>query len=92
VDSGRVIASHVQDGSLALSAGFEARDTIATLDGEVVRDLDQLYGLLDRARVAGKPASMAVTRPVMGAHGRVYFAYREVSLPVEELRRMSVDP
>ena len=62
----------------------------ATIDGESVLNLDQVYGLLDRARAAGKPVSAVVTKHVVGPQGRVFFAYREISLPVEDLRWMSV--
>jgi hypothetical protein len=54
-----------------------------------VQELDQVYRLLDQARAAGRPASVVAKR-VAGLRGRAFFAYREISLPVEDLRWVSV--
>jgi S1-C subfamily serine protease len=91
VGLGGILATYVEDGSLGYSEGFRQFDAIATIDGESAQNLDQVYHLLDRARAAGRAASLAVTKQVTGAQGRVFFAYREISLPIEELRWMSVE-
>ena len=91
VNLGGILATYVEDGSLGLSAGFQQFDAITTIDGESVQDLEQVYRLLDGAYAAGRSASVAVTKQVVGPQGRVFFAYREISLPVEELRWMSVE-
>ncbi|OGA55040.1 MAG: hypothetical protein A3F74_07430 [Betaproteobacteria bacterium RIFCSPLOWO2_12_FULL_62_58] len=91
VNLGRILATHVEEGSLGRSAGFQQLDAIATIDGESVQDLDEMYRLLDQARAAGRSVNVVVTKQVVGPQGRVFFAYREISLPVKELRWMSVE-
>jgi S1-C subfamily serine protease len=87
---GEILVTYVEDGSVGLSVGFRQFDAITTIDGEDVQDLDHVYRLLDDARAARRPVSVVVTKHVVGPQGRVFFAYREINLPVEELRWMSV--
>jgi S1-C subfamily serine protease len=89
VNLSKVVSCYIEEGTLGRSAGFQRGDAIETIDGVPVQDLDHVYRLLDQARAAGRPASV-VTKRVAGLQGRAFFAYREISLPVEELRWVSV--
>lgn len=89
VNLGEIVSCFIQEGSLGRSAGFQRGDAIETIDGASVQELDQVYRLLDQARAAGRPASVVAKR-VAGLRGRAFFAYREISLPVEDLRWVSV--
>jgi serine protease Do len=91
VSIGGILATYVEDGSLGQSAGLRQFDAITTINGHAVQNLDQVYGLLDQARAADKAADVVVTRQVIGPQGRVFFAYGEISLPLDELRWMSVE-
>lgn len=90
VNLSKVATCQIEAGSLAQSAGFEQCDAIETIDGEPVRDLDQVYRLLDRARAAGRSASIVAKR-VADLQGKPLFTYHEIDLPVEELRWMPFD-
>jgi len=85
-----VAACQVEQGSLGESAGFEKCDAVETIDGEPVRDLDQVYRQLELARAAGKPVNIVIKR-VAGLQGKNFFAYHEISLPVEELGWVRVE-
>ena len=90
INFSRVAACQVEEGSLGESAGFEKCDAVETIDGEPVRDLDQVYRQLESARAAGKPVRIVVKR-VAGLQGKNFFAYHEISLPVEELGWVRVE-
>ncbi|MHB1142366.1 MAG: S1C family serine protease [Sulfuricaulis sp.] len=90
VNLSKVISCYIEEGTLGRSAGFQRGNAIDTIDGMSVQDLDQVYRLLDQARAAGRPASV-VTKQIAGPQGRAFFAYREISLPVEDLRWVSVE-
>lgn len=90
VNLNKVVSCFIEEGSLGRSAGVQRGDAVDTIEGEPVQDLDQVYQLLDRARAAGRPASV-VTKRVAGLAGGAFFSYREISLPVEELRWVSVE-
>lgn len=91
VELGNVLASYVEDGSPGLTAGVRQRDGIAMVDGESIQDLNQIYRLLDNAHTAGKPVKIAATRQTIGPAGRVFVTYREINLPVENLRWVSAE-
>ena len=84
INFSRVAACQTEEGSLGKSAGFEKCDAVETVDGEALEDLDQLYRLLDSARTAGRAASIVVKR-MAGLQGKAFFAYYEISLPIEDL-------
>ena len=84
INFSRVAACQTEEGSLGKSAGFEKCDAVETVDGKAIENLDQLYRLLDSARAAGRAAAIVVKR-VAGLQGKAFFAYYEISLPVEDL-------
>jgi len=90
INFSRVAACQIEEGSLGESAGFEKCDAVETIDGEPVRDLDQVYRQLASARVAGKPVNIVIKR-VAGLQGKNFFAYHEISLPVEDLGWVRVE-
>lgn len=90
INLSKIVSCFIGEGSLGQSAGFQRGDAVETIDGEPVQELDQVYRILDRARDAGRPASV-VTKRAVGLAGRAFFSYREISLPVEELRWVSVE-
>jgi S1-C subfamily serine protease len=90
INFSRVAACQVEQGSLGESAGFEKCDAIEAIDGEPVRDLDQVYRQLASAQTAGKPVNIVIKR-VAGLQGKNFFAYHEISLPVEELGWVRVE-
>ena len=90
INLSRVVSCYIEEGALGRSAGFQRGDAIESIDGESVQDLDQVYRLLNQARAAGRPASI-VTKRVAGPQGRAFFAYLEISLPIEGLRWVSVE-
>lgn len=90
VNLSRVATCQIEAGSLAQSAGIEQCDAIETIDGEPVRDLDQVYRLLDRSRAASRPASIVAKR-VAGLQGKPFFTYHEIDLPVEELHWIPIE-
>ena len=89
VNLSKLVICYVEEGTLGQSAGFHRFDAIETIDGEAVQNLDQVYRLLDQARAAEKSVSVVV-KQVVGPQGRVFFTYREISLPIPELRWVSV--
>jgi S1-C subfamily serine protease len=89
INFSQVAACQVEEGSLGESAGFEKCDAVESIDGEPLRDLEQVYRQLAAAQAAEKPASIVVKR-VAGLQGKNFFAYHEISLPVEELEWVSV--
>jgi len=90
INFSRVAACQVEEGSLGESAGFEKCDAVEAIDGEPVRDLDQVYRQLASAQAAGKPVNIVIKR-VAGLQGKNFFAYHEISLPVEELGWVRVE-
>lgn len=90
INFSRVAACQVEEGSLGESAGFEKCDAVETIDGEPVRDLEQVYRHLASAQAAGKPVNIVVKR-VAGLQGKNFFAYHEISLPAEDLGWVRVE-
>jgi hypothetical protein len=89
VNFSRVAACHIEEGSLAKSAGLQKCDAFESVDGDAIESLPQLYCRMQAAQQADRNLTLVVKR-LVGLQGRSYFAYHEIELPIEELQWLTV--
>ncbi len=80
---------YVERGTSGQSAGLGASDSIESIDGQPVHELDEVFSALDQSQKKHRPALVEVKK-LTGTKGRSYFSYFGVNLAVEGLRRVSV--
>ena len=89
VNFGAISTCYIEPGTAAQSAGIGKCDTVESIDGEAVQNLNQVYLGLSEALHEKRTALLELKR-LVGPQGRSFFSYFGVSLPVDGLRWVDV--
>jgi S1-C subfamily serine protease len=89
VNIGSIASCYVAPGSPGQSAGVHAGDTVESVDGRPVHELDDVYAALEQAQRERRSVLVELKR-LEGPKGRSFFSYFGVHLPVEGSRWVSV--
>lgn len=84
-----IATCYVESGSSGQSVGLHANDSIESIDGSPVHQLDEVFAALERSHKEQRPALIEVKR-LVGTRGRSFFSYFGVNLPIKSLRQISV--
>ena len=78
-----LMVHHVESGSIGQSQEIEKSDLLEAVNGQPVRDVDELYSLLEESRSNGRRAALTFKKL---AGGETLFSYTQRNLLVTELR------
>jgi S1-C subfamily serine protease len=89
VNLGSIATCSVASGASGQSAGLRPGDTIESIDGQPVHELDKLFTALERAQRDQRVALVEVKR-LVGPQARSFFSYFGVNLSVQGLHWLAV--